>query len=619
MARSKGEELFGTLFDKGVVVTSQGEPGDTMYIIQSGNVEVVQEKDETETVLAQLGQGEFFGEMALIGDFPRTATVRTLSRCRLLPITRSSLLNRAQSDTSVVTHLLEIVIHRIVRTNRILSSRIEEDDAFYEKLKKKGHVNIGEIPYSQHDISPTDQKTDQLPHEMVLNRFTESYGEGSRISLDPGEILFKEGDAADLMYVILEGRIRISHGEGKNKHTLAILAPGDIFGEMALITHLPRSATAEAMEAAELIPVVKKFFLDQVGKEPGLALHLLQLMIVRLRRTLAMMQEPDAGREFAPQSDQPTLQVNSLLKIALVSLSSCGGCMVRLIEEENLSSPLGGATIIYSTLLMDQEEIVPCDIAVVDGAVRVMDDIETLKIVRDKARYVVAWGTCAVSGGIPVLANQHTTEELIEETFSKAQDTFGYYLSDGNLHSGAVIEMQRELSLLRRASGVDSHIRIDYYLPGCPPEISLLSRFVDEISGNPADGAQSKIVCNQCERKVVNNQQNQIRVFPDKSSQSGTCFTSQGVLCLGFLTAGECGAACPSGGLPCWGCRGLSISASKKISRGDSHEQVLIESLAKRFKLSYEDVKKAVNVTRNRGNCPLNFEPETFSGRGRVR
>ena len=608
MARSRGEELFGTLFDKGVVVTSQGEPGDTMYIIQSGEVEVVQEKDETETVLAQLGKGDFFGEMALIGDFPRTATVRTLSRCRLLPIARSSLLNRTQSDTSVVSHLLEIIIHRIVRTNRMLSTRIEEDDDFYELLKEKGHVNIGEISCQQHDISPEDQKADQLPHELVLNRFTESFGEGSRIRLDPGEILFKEGDAADLMYVILGGRIRISHGEGKNNHTLAVLASGDIFGEMALITHLPRSAMAEAMEASELIPVAKEFFLDQVGKEPGLALHLLQLMIIRLRRTLAMMQEPDAGREFKPQSVQPSLQVTGPLKIALVSLSSCSGCMVRLIEEEDLSSSLGGANIVYSTLLMDQEEIVPCDIAVVDGAVRVMDDIETLKVVRDRARYVVAWGTCAVGGGIPFLANQHTTEELVKETFSKAKDTFGYYLSDGNLDNGAIIEVQRELSLLRQVSGVDSHIRIDYCLPGCPPEISLLNNFINEISNNQVGDTKRKIVCSQCKRTAMNNQPGRINVFPGTSTNDVNCFTSQGILCLGFLTAGECGAACPSGGLPCWGCRGLSTAASKKVSGGDSHEQVLIESLMKRFKLGYEEVKQAVNVIRNRGVCTLNID-----------
>jgi F420-non-reducing hydrogenase small subunit len=332
-----------------------------------------------------------------------------------------------------------------------------------------------------------------------------------------------------------------------------------------------------------------------------------------------MMLEPGAYREFTPQSIQPLLQGNGPLKIALVSLSSCSGCVIRLMEEEDYSGMLSGASIVYSPLLMDQEEMVPCDIAIVDGAVRVTDDIEFLKVVRDNARYVVAWGTCAVVGGIPVLANQHTIEELIEETFSKAQDTFGYYLSGRNIQNGTVIKMQRELSLLRKASGIDSHIKIDYYLPGCPPEISLLGRFIDEISEDLAVDAPSKIVCNQCERKVVNNPQNQIRVFPGKATLSGTCFTSQGVLCLGFMTAGECGAACPSGGLPCWGCRGLSASASKQVFKGNSQEQVFIESLSKRFKLSYEDVKQAVNVTRNRGNCPLNFEPETVSGRSRVR
>jgi len=607
MTNSGSVELFGTLFEKGVEVTRQGEPGDTMYIIQTGKVEVVQERDETETLLAQMGQGEFFGEMALFGDFSRTATVRTLSQCRLLRITRSSLLNRTQSDTNVVSHLIDIVIHRIVQTNRMLSARIEDDADFYDALKEN------------EPIYPGDSEVTHLPHEPVLNRFTENFGKEDRIKLDPGEVLFKEGDAADLMYVILEGRVRISRGEGENDHILAVLAPGEIFGEMALITNHPRSATAVAMETAELIPVAKGPFLDRVSKDPGLALHLLQLMIIRLRRTLSMLQNPETGREFAPHPVPLSLQVSGPLKVAIVSLSSCGGCMVGLLEEEDLSGALGGANIVYSTLLMDQEEIVPCDVAVVDGAVRVMDDIETLKVVRNRARYVVAWGTCAVGGGIPVLANQHTTEELVEETFSNAQDTFGYYLSDGNFDNRAVVEMQRELSILRRVSGVDSHIRIDYYVPGCPPEISLLNRLINEISQDPAADAARKIVCNECKRTSVNNQAGRIDIFPGTGSNNEKCFTSQGVWCLGFLTAGECGAACTSGGLPCWGCRGLSAAASKKVSEGDSHEQVLIESMMKRFKLSYEEIQKVVNVIRNRGNCPLNFDLLTTSDRSRIR
>jgi CRP-like cAMP-binding protein len=61
---SQGEDLFGITYDKGEVIFQQGTPGDTMYIIQSGAVEISQLQGDRKKVLALLERGDFFGEMA---------------------------------------------------------------------------------------------------------------------------------------------------------------------------------------------------------------------------------------------------------------------------------------------------------------------------------------------------------------------------------------------------------------------------------------------------------------------------------------------------------------------------------------------------------------------------
>ena len=68
----------------------------------------------------------------------------------------------------------------------------------------------------------------------------------------------------------------------------------------------------------------------------------------------------------------------------------------------------------YCPMLMDQEQILETEIAVVDGAVRIREDEEKLIEVRRTSRILIAWGTCAVFGGVPALANGFELEELIE-------------------------------------------------------------------------------------------------------------------------------------------------------------------------------------------------------------
>jgi CRP/FNR family cyclic AMP-dependent transcriptional regulator len=81
---SHKEDVFGKAYERGTVVFRQGEVGHSMYIIQSGAVEVSQIQGHHEVVIAVLEKGDFFGEMALIDPERRSCTVTAIGHTRLL-------------------------------------------------------------------------------------------------------------------------------------------------------------------------------------------------------------------------------------------------------------------------------------------------------------------------------------------------------------------------------------------------------------------------------------------------------------------------------------------------------------------------------------------------------
>ncbi len=100
-----------------------------------------------------------------------------------------------------------------------------------------------------------------------------------RRSFVADEAIFREGDKAEALYVIETGRVEIQAG----RRVLAILGPGEFFGEMSLLDPSPRSATAVAVTDVTLVPVSEKQFLRIVGETPSFALDLLRLFARRLR------------------------------------------------------------------------------------------------------------------------------------------------------------------------------------------------------------------------------------------------------------------------------------------------------------------------------------------------
>ena len=108
---------LGRVYADGEVIVRQGEPGDCMYVVQQGRVEVVQETEAGPHVLATLGDGEFFGEMAIFDRSPRSATVRAQGEVRLLTVDKGTFLRRISEDPSLAFRMVKKMSQRIRELN----------------------------------------------------------------------------------------------------------------------------------------------------------------------------------------------------------------------------------------------------------------------------------------------------------------------------------------------------------------------------------------------------------------------------------------------------------------------------------------------------------------------
>jgi CRP/FNR family cyclic AMP-dependent transcriptional regulator len=111
--RNMGSNVLGKTYKDTEVIIKQGEPGDCMYVIQEGLVEVVKETERGEVLLALRGKGEFFGEMAVFEREVRSATVRALGEVQVLTIDKRNLLRRMHEDPSLAFHLVQAMSARL--------------------------------------------------------------------------------------------------------------------------------------------------------------------------------------------------------------------------------------------------------------------------------------------------------------------------------------------------------------------------------------------------------------------------------------------------------------------------------------------------------------------------
>jgi len=116
-----GKTILGRLYKDGETIIKQGTIGDCVYVIQKGKVEVIKEKGEKEVKVAELGEKEFFGEMALFEKDVRSCTIRAIGDAHILTLDKKNFYKTIQKDPSIAFRLLERMSARLRDTNNFVT------------------------------------------------------------------------------------------------------------------------------------------------------------------------------------------------------------------------------------------------------------------------------------------------------------------------------------------------------------------------------------------------------------------------------------------------------------------------------------------------------------------
>jgi len=219
-------------------------------------------------------------------------------------------------------------------------------------------------------------------------------------------------------------------------------------------------------------------------------------------------------------------------RVAIFDFTGCEGCELNQLNfEDQLLDILAHVDIVEWREAMD-DRADEYDIAFVEGSLSTPDCITRINEIRQKAKVLVALGSCAVMGGVNAMKNTRPIEEVREEVYG--QDKY--------------------LFPTLPAMPLSSVVKVDYNVRGCPmTQIEFLKVFTALVMGKaPIEPDHS--VCVEC--RLNENE----------------CVYQHGMICLGPVTRAGCEAHCPGVGQYCTGCRGLVSDPNLK-----GMEEILVE------------------------------------------
>lgn len=182
-------------FNAGQIVFHMGEMGDTFYILESGEVEVLApDLRGQQAVINRLGPGEFFGEIALLRAVPRTATIRVVSPTRLLGLSREDFDEVMQRHPFIAHNLAETSHYRLLR-DRYIGRRVELDD-YYDPAYIEALTRQEEVTVVMGDIHGSTYLTNSIGPELMVAFLDEYLMRMSKIIVESGGALDKSlGDS----------------------------------------------------------------------------------------------------------------------------------------------------------------------------------------------------------------------------------------------------------------------------------------------------------------------------------------------------------------------------------------------------------------------------------------
>jgi F420-non-reducing hydrogenase small subunit len=258
------------------------------------------------------------------------------------------------------------------------------------------------------------------------------------------------------------------------------------------------------------------------------------------------------------------------LKIALYWAASCGGCEIAQLQiGDKILKLAEAADIVFWPVAMDVkysdvEKMADksIDVCLFNGAIRTSENEHLAHLLRAKSKIMIAYGSCAVEGCIPGLANFFNRQMILDRAYIGTPSTDNpkrvYPQTKVKVPEGELDIPEFYDTVKTLAQTVD----VEYFVPGCPPEEKTTWLALEAlIKGDlPPKGTvishSTRALCYECprvrEEKKIKKFYRPYEIIPDPEK----CLLEQGLLCYGVATRGGCGALCPQANMPCTGCYG---------------------------------------------------------------
>lgn len=249
------DDLESVSLAAGQALFRQGDPGDSLYVVESGLLEVrLAASEGSVRVIDRLDAGAAVGEMALLTGQPRTADVVAVVDSRLVRLTKTGFDRLAARYPSVASGFAIAVTPRIHR------------------LKLAGILNrlFGDIdPVTLHAVQ-----------EKIAWR-----------RLADGEVLFRQGELGLSMFIVVNGRLQIvvAGEEGHPERIVGEVGAGETVGEYALLTDDVRSATVLAIRDTDVVEMTRAVFEELTAKHPRAMTEIARTIVLRQKRSLRVI------------------------------------------------------------------------------------------------------------------------------------------------------------------------------------------------------------------------------------------------------------------------------------------------------------------------------------------
>ncbi|MFH1101226.1 MAG: oxidoreductase [Methanobacteriota archaeon] len=235
--------------------------------------------------------------------------------------------------------------------------------------------------------------------------------------------------------------------------------------------------------------------------------------------------------------------MNTKPRIAVFKFTGCAGCQLEFLHLEDVFLDLLELfDIRYWKMVKRENDEKEWDISLVEGGISTPWEIEEIKQIRKKTKFLVAFGDCAIGGCIPSIRNwipQMESEELV-------------YPDPSTIHSTKVL-------------GIGEYVKVDAILKGCPPHRDTIVELLKSALLNIRPRLRQHPVCVEC-----------------KFNDNACLITSGKKACMGPVISAGCGAICPTLGRECEGCFGPMSNPNA----------VALASIFKEMGLSDDDIKR---------------------------